>query len=74
MKVTIDSGYLHLLLIFLPRRVTSVSCQEGLTNPLYPNCTEANSAFCAGDEPGDDIILRCFYPYGKACPGNCQDK
>ena len=35
-----------------------------------PNCTKANTAFC---ESGP-IILRCFYGYGQAHPGNCIDK
>ena len=72
MKVTPDLLLVHLILLLLTLGVTSQECHGGITNPLWPNCTEANSAFC--EDIGSTIIFRCFYPYGQACAGNCMDK
>ena len=52
--------------------VASQICAEDPYAADYPNCTEANTAFC--EEVGGTTIFRCRYPYGKACPGNCMDK
>lgn len=70
MKVNPRIQNLIITALFTASRVGSQGC-AGSQSSSYPNCTAANTAFCEGE--GGDIIFRCFYPYGHACPGNCMD-